>query len=125
MLRVVDGPLGKRAITSRSDGLLPRNGCVRRTTSPYRPLISSGELPPALARARLLAPAAIRSTKRRIDLDVVEAAPLGFRAKTTIRSATSALFPLSSQNWTHAWAPRSASAEVMLSPCFASMLSFL
>src|ERR1022692_4213545 len=93
-----------------------KRACVRRTTSPYRPLISSGELPSALARARFVAPAAMRSTKRRIDLDVLETASLGFRANTTIRSTSSALFPLSSPIWNHAWAPRSASAEVVLSP---------
>ena len=59
-----------------------KRACIRRPTSPYRPLISSGELPPALARARYQALAAIRSTKRRIGLDVVETAPLGLRTRT-------------------------------------------
>jgi NmrA-like family len=90
---------------------------VAQILAPYRPLISSGELPPSLDRARLLAPAAIRSTKAQDrSRGRRDCAPRLARAKTTIRSTSSALFPLSSPNWTHDRAPRSASAEVVLSP---------
>ena len=42
-----------------------------------------------------------------------DCAPRLARAKTTIRSTSSALFPFSSPNWIHAWAPRSGRAEVV------------
>src|ERR1019366_4370850 len=76
-------PLPSARVASAAPAAYLKRSCVRRPFSPYRPLISSGELPPALARARYQALAAIRSTKRRIDLDVVEAGPLGFRATNT------------------------------------------
>ena|ERR1017187_8150457 len=78
----------RRADMSRQDASVGTNQRATRVNAlasaePLRriPLISSGELPPALARARLLALAAIRSTKRRIGLDVVETAPLGLRTR--------------------------------------------
>src|ERR1017187_8384879 len=90
--------------------------CIVRSSNPgncrLRSPADSGPPPPVGQRS------AGRSRCRR------DCAPRLARAKTTIRSTSSALFPFSSPNWIHAWAPRSARAEVVSSPlCFDAVVS--